>query len=271
MPRLALQTSHSTVDIKQYRAKCSELEEVTKKLRAKCQEYEHLSTRYNNLKARLQDKQQPQQQTTSSSVMPHRSVALSLTSRDPFVMLNAPEPTTVGIPPGRGTKRTSPGAPVWPDDAWDQMTSPSKRVCSGTLNSNLPAPPEPPSSPLTTHKPLLLSNQPKRGNGSTIAARPALKAPPSSPPLAPVSSKVTGAAPKAQAAAAASRAPPTMIPILSSQETRLDYSDPPFIPEEDGELLCLATQPEEYENKCNKYDDEAIGDENDDNRYGWPF
>ncbi|KAJ2792899.1 hypothetical protein GGI18_000022 [Coemansia linderi] len=35
----------------------------------------------------------------------------------------------------------------------------------------------------------------------------------------------------------------------SSQETRLDFSDPPYMPEDEGVLLCLGTHPEEGESE----------------------
>ncbi|KAJ2579183.1 hypothetical protein GGH95_003234, partial [Coemansia sp. RSA 1836] len=270
-PRLVLQTSNPLVDIQQYRAKCSELEELTCKFRTKCLEYDRLSTRYNQLHTRLQEQQQQQQQQQQqkkggAGMMAHRQGATSLASRDPFIELNALEQTTMGVPAGYGTKRTSPSAQVSPDSALAgsaatrgaaEGTTPTKRPRRGTLSSGLPALL---SSPLTTHKPLLSYNPRRRGNASSTTGRPALKAPMSSPPFAALSSKVSGAAPSAPTAP---RVPPTTIAILSSQETRMDFSDPPYMPEDDGDLLCLGTHPEEGESEC-RAEGAAGGDV-------WPF
>ncbi|KAJ2743260.1 hypothetical protein GGI20_003888 [Coemansia sp. BCRC 34301] len=260
MPRLVLQTSKPTVDIYQYRAKCSELEELACKLRTKCLEYDRLSNRYNQLQTRLQ--QQQQKKNGSVGAMAHKQGASSLTGRDPFLELNALEQTTMGVPAGYGAKRTSPSAQVSPDNAHTgsaaEGTTPTKRPRRGTLNSGLPALL---SSPLTTHKPLLSYNPRRRGNVSTTSGRSALKAPVSSPPFTGKSNKVSGAAPSAPAALP--RVPPTSLAIFSSQETRMDFSDPPFIPDEEGDLLCLGTHPEEGKSEY-KGENAADGDV-------WPF
>ncbi|KAJ2730387.1 hypothetical protein IW152_005288 [Coemansia sp. BCRC 34962] len=59
------------------------------------------------------------------------------------------------------------------------------------------------------------------------------------------------------------RAPTLPIVLQSSQETRLDFSDPPYMPEDEGELLCLGTHPEESESE---HRDEDAADSN-----AWQF
>ncbi|KAJ2056869.1 hypothetical protein GGI17_005960 [Coemansia sp. S146] len=264
MPRLVLQTSSPTVDIHQYRAKCNELEEVTNKLRAKCQEYDRLSSRYNQLNSSLQEQRKQQQQqpknNSGATTLVHKQGASSLTSRDPFIEFNALEQTTRGIPAGHGSKRTSPSAQVSPDNARTgsgaaEGTTPTKRPRCNTLSTGLPGLL---SSPLTSHKPLLSYNPRRRGQVSTTGGRAALKGPMSSPPpFARTSGRVTGAAPSSSAAAA--RAPAAPIILQSSQETRLDFSDPPYMPDDDGELLCLGTHPEEGEGESEHRDEGAVG------------
>ncbi|KAJ2089707.1 hypothetical protein GGI09_006234 [Coemansia sp. S100] len=260
MPRLVLQTSSTTVDIQQYRAKCSELEELAKKFRAKCQECDGLSSRYNQLKSSLQEQRQKQQQqqqpiqqqqnkTSGTSTLVHKQGAPSLASRDPFIEFGAPEMSMKGIPAGHGTKRKSPNAQISPDNARAgsgaaEGTTPTKRPRGNTLSTALPGLL---SSPLTSHKPLFSYNPRRRGQVSTTGSRPAPKGPMSSPPYARTAGRVTGAAPSASAAVARVSAAPIILP--SSQETRLDFSDPPYMPEDDGELLCLGTHPEEGESE----------------------
>ncbi|KAJ2349001.1 hypothetical protein GGH91_001062 [Coemansia sp. RSA 2671] len=249
MPRLVLQTSNPIVDLQQYRAKCNELEELASRFRAKCLDYDRLSSRYDQLRSGLNEQRMQQLKKTSSAAALARKPGTPLTNRDPFIELNAPEQTTKGIPARHGPKRTSPTEQVSPDNARVgsgavEGTTPTKRPRHSTLTTSLPGIL---SSPLTSHKPHFPLNPRKRVPVPTTSSRPALRGPMSSPSLARTSSRGIGAAPNASAAAA--KAPTLPIVLQSSQETRLDFSDPPYMPEDEGVLLCLGTHPEEGESE----------------------
>ncbi|KAJ1999819.1 hypothetical protein GGI04_004411 [Coemansia thaxteri] len=96
-PRLVLQTSTPTVDIHQYRTKCSELDELASRYRSKCQEYDRLLSRYTQLSSSAQEL------SRKSATGARCKDELPSASKDPFIELNALEHTMLGLPTGNST------------------------------------------------------------------------------------------------------------------------------------------------------------------------
>ncbi|KAJ2466640.1 hypothetical protein GGI02_004310 [Coemansia sp. RSA 2322] len=243
------QGSTPTVDIHQYRTKCSELDELASRYRSKCQEYDRLLSRYTQLSSSAQEL------SRKSATGARCKDELPSASKDPFIELNALEHTMLGLPTGNSSnKRSNGSALVSPENllaggdvsraaatTTADSTTPTKRPRRGTFGSGLPGIL---SSPLAARKPLLTFNLRGRAKPVSPNTRLAQQATMSSPPPA-----ASDAASAKTSAAVATRVAVerAQIPALhSSQETQLDFSDPP-VPVEDSALLCPGTNPSEAE------------------------
>ncbi|KAJ2487087.1 hypothetical protein IWW37_005382 [Coemansia sp. RSA 2050] len=140
---------------------------------------------------------------------------------------------------------------------------------------------KPGASPLTNRDPFIEFDAPEQttkgipvGHGSKRTSSSAQVSPDNArvgsgaaegttPTKRPRCSTLTTSLPGIFTSAAPTKAPTLPIVLQSSQETRLDFSDPPYMPEDEGELLCLGTHPEESESE---HRDEDAADSN-----AWQF